>query len=158
MGWHLKGWQLIFPWSQGQEFSWAAGRYWNQNLESHPDSLPVSHVTVSLCPSSQSSLSLLTSLLWSPEQNSWLLRSPEDTQYSPTILLSVLIPNCKGCNFVSPSLGQLSNPLLQEIRGMFNQMVLGAIFSELGNPIKRLIMSWADIPKCVPYKHLSLKT
>ena len=147
----LKGRQLIFSWTQGQEVSWAARKYWNQNLESHPDSLPVSHVTIFLWTVTQSPLCLFTSHFWSLEWNLWLLKSPEDTQYHPTVLLWVLIPNCKGCSFGLPSLGQLSN--LLEIgyvagdQGYIQPNGPGAIFSKSGNPVKRVIMSWADTPK-----------
>lgn len=86
------------------------------------------------------SLSLLTSLLWSPDQNSWLSGAPEDTWDSPTIWLSAPILNCQGYNFDWPSLSQLSNLPQLEVKGMFKQMVMGAISSELGSSVKRVII------------------
>lgn len=57
MGWPLEGRQL-FSWTQGQEISRAARRSWNQDSESHSDSLPVSPTMSSLCTSTQSPLFL----------------------------------------------------------------------------------------------------
>lgn len=67
------------------------------------------------------------------------------------VLLWVLIPNCKGYSFGLPSLGQLAN--LLEIgyvagdQGYIQPNGAGATLSKFGNPIKRVVMSWADTSK-----------
>lgn len=152
MGWPLEGRQL-FSWTQGQEISRAARRSWNQDLESHSDSLPVSSTMSSLCTSTQSPLFLCWPAFFDHQSRSHdyrgLLRINGTVQ-----------PRYSQPQFKLPGLqlwlAQLE--LLLEVRGMFNQVVLGTISSELGSPVMRVTINWADTPKCVHYTHLCWRT